>query len=140
MIYPSPPVGIALASLIFFAAMTEARSQTAEEALRPRVKIVNGGESKLSPEDCRATVVGPGINQPDPFPGYGGFVGWVSPIRLENGEWLVGFSAGYWHASAPTPLRYPRNTLEEYYKLGMPGNIVAPTGGRAMFVRSADLG
>ena len=44
-----------------------------------------------------------GVNQPDPFPGYAGFVGWESPIRLKNGEWLVGFNAGYWHASAPTP-------------------------------------
>jgi len=34
------------------------------------------------PENCFATLVGPGINQPDSFPGYGGLVGWNSPGRL----------------------------------------------------------
>ena len=110
------------------------------DSLRPIVKIVEGGESTTRPEDCRATLVGPGVNQPDPFPGYGGFVGWESPIRLKNGDWLVGFNAGYWHASAPTPLRYPAKTLEEYRKMGLPADIVAPTGGRAMIMRSTDEG
>ena len=110
------------------------------ESLRPTVKIVEGGESKARPEDCRATLVGPGVNQPDPFPGYGGFVGWESPVRLQNGDWLVGFNAGYWHASAPTPLRYPAKTLEQYHKLGLPTDIVAPTGGRAMIMRSTNAG
>jgi hypothetical protein len=102
------------------------------ETLRPQIRVVDEGDSKLKPDECRATLVGPGINQPDAFPGYGGFVGWESPIRLENGVWLVGFNAGYWHASAPTPLHYPAKTLEEYHKLGLPVDIVAPTGGRAM--------
>ena len=88
------------------------------------------------PRDSR----GPGINRPDPFPGYGGFVGWESPVRLKNGDWLVGFNAGYWHASPPTPLRYPAKTLEEYLKLGLPAGVVAPTGGRAMIMRSTDQG
>ena len=106
----------------------------------PKVNIVNGGESRLKPENCIATLVGPGINQPDPYPGYGGFVGWVSPVRLRNGDWLVGFSAGYWHASAPTPLRYSPENIATYLKLGLPANIVAPTGGRAMIIRSSDKG
>jgi hypothetical protein len=117
--------------------------QTADEkstSYRPAVKVVEGGESKVRPEDCLATIVGPGVNQPDPFPGYGGFVGWVSPIRLHSGDWLVGFSAGYWHASAPTPLRYSAKTIKEYRKIGMPADIVAPTGGRAMIIRSTDEG
>ncbi len=71
------------------------------ESLRPVVRIVEGGESKARPEDCRATLVGPGVNQPDPFPGYGGFVGWESPVRLKNGDWLVGFNAGYRHFWRP---------------------------------------
>ena len=110
------------------------------DSLRPMVQLVAGGESPMRAEDCRATLVGPGVNQPDPFPGYGGFVGWESPIRLKNGDWLVGFNAGYWHASAPTPLRYPVKTLEEYKKMGLPADIVAPTGGRAMIMRSTDAG
>src|SRR4051812_27793980 len=61
---------------------------------RPQVTVVENGESKARPEDCRGIIVGPGINQPDPFPGYAGFVGWESPIRLRNGTWLVGFNAG----------------------------------------------
>ncbi|MBV9470813.1 MAG: exo-alpha-sialidase [Abitibacteriaceae bacterium] len=106
----------------------------------PQVKVVENGESTTRPEDCRGIIVGPGINQPDPFPGYAGFVGWESPIRLADGEWIVGFNAGYWHASAPTPLRYPPATLEQFRKLGVPLNIVAPTGGRAMITRSTDAG
>jgi len=115
-------------------------SPKAVETPRPVVKVVQGGESKARPEDCRATLVGPGINQPDPFPGYGGFVGWVSPVRLKNGDWLVGFSAGYWHASAPTPLRFSPETIASYHKIGLPPDIVAPTGGRAMITRSTDEG
>lgn len=107
---------------------------------QPRVHVIAGGESKTPPEACRGTIVGPGINQPDPFPGYRGFVGWDTPIRLKNGDWLVGFNAGYWHASPPTPLHYAPKTLEEYRKMGMPTDIVAPTGGRAMITRSTDEG
>jgi photosystem II stability/assembly factor-like uncharacterized protein len=106
----------------------------------PRVKIVANGESKTSPDQCRGIIVGPGVNQPDPFPGYDGFVGWESPIRLKNGDWLVGFNAGYWHASPPTPLQYSPKTLAEYRATGMPADIVAPTGGRAMITRSTDEG
>ena len=57
-----------------------------------------------------------------------------------SGDWLVGFSAGYWHASPPTPLRYTPKTLESYIKMGLPADIVAPTGGRAMMIRSSDEG
>jgi hypothetical protein len=104
-----------------------------------RVKIIENGESAVKPDDCRGIIVGPGVNQPDAFPGYAGFVGWESPIRLKNGDWLVGFNAGYWHASAPTPLHYPPKTLESFRKMGMP-DVPAPTGGRVMFVRSKDNG
>ncbi|MFA7003154.1 MAG: sialidase family protein, partial [Verrucomicrobiia bacterium] len=117
-----------------------APSPKAAEAPRPVVKVVQGGESKARPEDCLATLVGPGINQPDPYPGYGGFVGWVSPVRLKNGDWLVGFSAGYWHVSAPTPLHFAPKTIESFHKMGMPADVVAPTGGRAMIMRSTDEG
>jgi hypothetical protein len=119
---------------------TRAIAQKSDESLRPRVTVVEGGESKLRPEDCLGTLVGPDVNQPDPFPGYGGFVGWNSPVQLKNGDWLVGFSAGYWHASPPTPLRFSPKTIEEYHKMGLPQNIVAPTGGRAMIIRSTDQG
>jgi hypothetical protein len=148
------PILALLAPLWFCAAITfalslaaadppseaKADAPNAREALRPIVRIVAGGESKTPPEDCVGILVGPGKNQPDPYPGYGGFVGWNSPIRLKNGNWLVGFSAGYWHASPPTPFRYRPKTIEEYLKLGLPAGVVAPTGGRAMVMRSTDEG
>ena len=105
-----------------------------------KVKVVEGGESAAKPEDCRATVVGPGVNQPDPFPGYAGFVGWETPVRLKNGTWIVSFNAGYWHGSNPTPLRGDPKIWQQMAKLGMPTNIDAPRGGRAMLVRSVDGG
>ncbi|NUQ65544.1 MAG: exo-alpha-sialidase [Pirellulales bacterium] len=117
-----------------------ASSPAAADSLRPVVKVVSGGESERRPEDCRATIVGPGINQPDPYPGYGGFVGWNSPIRLRSGDWLVGFSAGYWHASPPTPLRFSADTIASYRKMGLPADVASPTGGRAMLMRSTDEG
>jgi sialidase-1 len=103
------------------------------------IQVVENGESRVPPAACRGTLVGPGINQPDPFPGYGGFVGWESPVRLSNGDWLVTFSAGYWHASPPTPYRDSLGTIEKYREIGMPC-IDAPTGGRAMYIRSTDEG
>jgi hypothetical protein len=104
------------------------------------LQVAAGGESPTPPEACRGIIVGPGVNQPEAYPGYGGFVGWESPLRRRDGTWLVAFSAGYWHASPPTPLRFPAATVAEYARLGMPVDIDAPTGGRAMIVRSADEG
>ena len=87
---------------------------------------------------CRRMLVGPGINQPDPFPGYTGFVGWEAVIRLRDGTWLLGFSAGYWHASPPTPWTLDLGTIRHWQELGFPAQIDAPTGGRAMISRSTD--
>jgi hypothetical protein len=112
----------------------------AEETMRPQVKVIENGESKATAAECRGIIVGPGVNQPDAFPGYAGFVGWESPIRLQNGDWLVGFNAGYWHASVSTPMQYTPANLEAFRKMGMPTDIEAPTGGRAMFTRSTDEG
>lgn len=112
----------------------------AAEAPPVTVKIVEGGESKVKPEKCLATLVGPGKNQPEKFPGYGGFVGWVSPVRLKSGEWFVGFSAGYWHGSPATPYHWLPEQVQQYEKLGLPKGWEAPTGGRAMIMRSTDQG
>ncbi|MCA9444078.1 MAG: hypothetical protein KC964_25015, partial [Candidatus Omnitrophica bacterium] len=64
--------------------------EPAPEIITVKMKAVEGGESEVKADDCRRIVVGPGINEVDPFPGWGGFVGWESPIRLKSGEWLVG--------------------------------------------------
>lgn len=145
MIRTCPSLGRGLARLLFWVAISAAptlapAAEKPAEPQLPRVTVVEGGESPVPPEDCRATLVGPESHQPDPFPGYGGFVGWNAPVRLSNGDWLVGFNAGYWHASAPTPLRYRAGTMEQYHKIGMPADIAAPRGGRAMIVRSTDAG
>ena len=50
--------------------------------VRPAVAVVKNGESTIRAQKCRATLIGPGINQPDPFPGYAGFVGWNSPVLV----------------------------------------------------------
>ena len=104
------------------------------------VRVVEGGEATASYADCRRMLIGPGVNQPDPHPGYTGFVGWQHPIRLRDGTLLVGFSTGYWHASPPTPLQVDAETLAEWQKLGFPMDVDAPTGGRAMLIRSEDDG
>ena len=137
---PSLSIIAMLLSCVGAVAQTLANNSDPASPAGPRVNVVEHGESAVSPEACRGIVVGPGVNQPDPFPGYGGFVGWESPVRLTNGVWLVGFNAGYWHASPPTPLHYSPKTLEHYRKLGMPPDITAPTGGRAMVTRSTDGG
>lgn len=103
------------------------------------VKVVSGGEASAKATECRRMLVGPGVNQPDPHPGYAGFVGWDAPLRLRNGTLLVSFSTGYWHASPPTPLKLDAKTLATWKKLGMP-DVAAPRGGRAMLIRSTDNG
>ncbi len=85
-------------------------------------------------------VVGPGVNEPDPFPGYGGTLAWAGVTRARDGALVVAFNAGYWHASPPTPYVMPSAALERYYQIGMPRGVNAPTGGRVMFVRSEDNG
>jgi len=113
-----------------------ADANMAAAAEKPEVKVAEGGESHLPAAKCRKMIVGPGFNQPDPFPGYTGFVGWESPVRLRDGTMYVTFSAGYWHASTPTPCNYPPH----YIKAGVPTDVDAPTGGRAMITKSTDNG
>ena len=106
---------------------------------RPKVNVVEGGESHLPAAKCRKMIVGPGVNQPDPFPGYQGFVGWESPVRLRNGTMYVAFNAGYWHGSRPTPLK--QGYIDDLKKrFGFIIDFEAPTGGRAMICKSTDGG
>ena len=91
----------------------------------------------------RRTLVGPGVNQPNPYPGYEGFVGWAAVTRTKSGALLVTFSSGYWHASPPTePQPPPADFAETFKKLsGIDiSTIKAPRGGRAEMIRSEDGG
>ncbi|MEN6451268.1 MAG: sialidase family protein [Thermoguttaceae bacterium] len=117
-----------------------AAAAMAARAAAVEIKVVANGDVAAKSEEGRRVVVGPGVNQPDPHPGYYGFVGWDAPIRLRDGTLLVSFSTGYWHASPPTPLRMAPSILAEWKKLGMPTDVDAPRGGRAMLVRSTDNG
>ncbi len=108
------------------------------QAQRPKVKIKVVPSQE--PSALRQTIVGPGVNQPDPFPGYDGFVGWETPVRLKNGTWLISFNAGYWHGSPPTPLKASPQDLRDWIKIGFPDGVKAPRGGRALLVRSTDEG
>ena len=96
--------------------------------------------SQGSYQDCRRLLVGMGCNEPDPFTGYSGFVGWETPCILKSKEQIVSFSAGYWHASLPTPVDMDEQTRESWSKGGCPMDIDAPRGGRGMLIRSSDQG
>ena len=109
-------------------------------AVAVEVDVVSDGTQTAKATDCRRVLLGPGVNQPDPHPGYYGTIAWDTVIRLKDGTLLVSFSTGYWHASPPTPLRIDPETLSEWRKAGMPTDIDAPRGGRAMIIRSTDNG
>lgn len=104
------------------------------------VRVVSGGESAHTANEVRQVIVGPGVNEPAPFPGYGGSVAWAGVERAKDGALVAAFNAGYWHVSAPTPYVMTDPVLEKYYNIGMPRGVTAPTGGRLMFVLSEDGG
>ena len=143
---PAHPARRALATALFcsaagVAAAAERGSPRMGEAPKVTVKVVEGGESHRPANKCRKMIVGPGVNQPDPFPGYLGFVGWECPVRLRDGTMLVCFSAGYWHASPPTPPNPGPDYMAAWHKrCGCPPDFRAPTGGRAMVCKSTDDG
>jgi len=129
-----------LSSILGRSTALAAETGTVETPPRPKIIVVPGGESQLPATKCRKMIVGPSVNQPDPFPGYYGFVGWESPVRLRDGTMLVSFNAGYWHASRPTP--FDQETAQKWSEdSGFDFDpIDAPTGGRAMISRSTDNG
>jgi photosystem II stability/assembly factor-like uncharacterized protein len=127
------------AAAAFVAAAILAHDARCSDA--PAVKVLPAGGPEQDYRQCRRMLVGPGVNQPDPYPGYRGFVGWQSPIVLKDGTMLVGFSSGYWHASPPTAYFATNpSQMEEWKKLGMPTDVDAPRGGRAEIIRSTDGG
>lgn len=105
----------------------------------PIVRVIPTPEQTKHLE-LRRTLVGPGVNQPQPYPGYLGFVGWESVVRTRTGALVMTFTSGYWHASFPTPYRgVDPKDIESYVKMGMQ-KVEAPRGGRAEVMRSEDGG
>ena len=72
-----------------------------------------GAETAQVYDKYRKVLVSPTVNTPDYFQGFGGFCGWPKVVCLQNGDLLVSFQAGYWHASWPTPLDFPADYLEQ---------------------------
>ena len=136
MNYPT----LLLVSVCALAAPAAATAAQGQSLPVVTVKVVEGGEATAKAADVRRVVVGPGVNEPDPFPGFGGSVAWAGIARSKRGTLLVAFNAGYWHVSPPTPFVMPEPKVEYYRRLGMSRDVVAPTGGRIMFVRSEDEG
>ena len=92
-------------------------------------------------QDCRRRIVGWDLNPPEPFPGFGGTVGLGQDCaRLNNGDWLLVFHAGYWHMSMATPYTVGGNAVERWKKNGLRVDIDAPQGGRIMGIRSVNGG
>jgi len=94
--------------------------------------------------ECRRMIVGPGVNQPEAYDGYGGFVGWSGVTRLRSGRSLLAFTSGYWHVTVPwtEEIRSDpacRKQFEEWQKIGLP-DLPAPRGGRAHIMHSDDEG
>lgn len=108
----------------------------------PLVNVKIAG-SNPSPDEyaryCR-TIVSPTVNTPESFQGYGGWNGWAAAARLQNGDILVAFCAGYAHASYATPIRYSRETLKKMKHRDWTLDWDCPTGGIIHWIRSKDNG
>lgn len=104
--------------------------------IEPVVEVTRTDEPTMH-EQYRRVLVGPGLNEPDAYPGYTGFVGWEGLARTKTGALLLTFSSGYWHGSPPTPLGAREKGLLEKYGIA---EVDAPRGGRAHIMRSEDGG
>lgn len=111
-------------------------------------KTVGQSPNEDAPKQCRQLLVGPWLNQPEEYEGYNGFVGWVGVNRLRSGRWLLTFSSGSWHESAPWTEEIAKNPncrkyLEQYRiiegKRAWP-NVRSPRGGRGHVMHSDDQG
>ena len=109
----------------------------------PPVKaLITGDEPMVDFEKYRKIAVSPDVNPPEPFHGFGGYCGWPTVCRLQNGDLFMTFSAGYWHASWPTPWDIPAEDKKRFTRgtLEWLADWEAPEGGRMMWVRSRDQG
>ena len=128
---------VVLSAVVALAAPSDAPTPT-----QPLIKVVPSPE-QTDYLQFRRMLVGPGLNQPKPYPGYEGFVGWAAIARTRTGALIVTFSSGYWHASPPTEPESPTAEFAETFKKlsGLDiSTIHAPRGGRAEIIRSEDGG
>ena len=118
------------------------KKKSAAASIPPVEAVITGGEPRVDFEKYRKIVVSPDVNPPEPFHGFGGYCGWPTVCRLQNGDLFVTFSAGYWHASWPTPWDMPPEAWEGLRRPHREwlADWDAPEGGRMMWVRSRDQG
>lgn len=118
------------------------KGKPAAASIPPVEAVITGGEPRVDFEKYRKILVSPDVNPPEPFHGFGGYCGWTTVCRLHNGDLFVSFSAGYWHASWPTPWDMPPEARERLMRPDREWllNWDAPGGGRMMWIRSRDLG
>ncbi len=107
-------------------------------------KVIGNEPAAGRYQACRRMIVGPDVNQPKPYEGYNGFVGWAGVTRLRSGRWLLTFTSGTWHATVPwtDEIRQDpacRKQFEQWQKIGLP-DLPAPRGGRAHIMFSDDEG
>ena len=115
-------------------------------AMSEEVRFEIAGEEPEAdrPKGCRRTLVGPGINEPEPYEGYGGFVGWSGVTRLRSGRWLLTFTSGYWYVTVPWAEEIRADPAcakqhKEWREIGLP-DLPAPRGGRTHIMHSDDEG
>ncbi|NUQ64816.1 MAG: exo-alpha-sialidase [Pirellulales bacterium] len=111
----------------------------AAQGLEPLpAKIVQAGTAGDF-NQFRKILASPTVNTPEPFQGFGGWCGWPDVCRLQNGDLFVAYSAGYWHASWPTPLDMPAGMVAQW-GVGWLAEWNCPTGGKMVWIRSRDNG
>ena len=130
----------------FVAALVAVASLLTEVAMSADVTFEVVGQEPAGErwKTCRRMIVGPGVNEPEAYEGYGGFVGWAGVTRLRSGRWLLAFTSGYWHVTVPWTAEIRkddacRKQFEAWQKIGLP-DLPAPRGGRTHLVCSDDEG
>ena len=118
------------------------KTKSTAASIPPVDALITGDGPRVDFEKYRQIIVSPDVNPPEPFPGFGGYCGWPTVCRLQNGDLFVTFSAGYWHASWPTPWDMPPEAWEGLRRPDRKWLLEwdAPEGGRMMWTRSRDQG
>ena len=118
------------------------KKKSAAASIPPVMALITGDEPRVDFEKYRKIIVSPDVNPPEPFRGFGGYCGWPTVCRLQNGDLFLTFSAGYWHASWPTPWDMPPEARQRLLRPDRKwlGDWDAPEGGRMMWIRSRDQG
>ncbi len=67
------------------------KKKSAAASIPPVEALITGGEPKVDLEKYRKIIVSPDVSPPEPFHGFGGYCGWPTVCRLQNGDLFVTF-------------------------------------------------